>query len=933
MPGPILDDVMVPEGPTDPTQFLQSSDPQGPIGVTVPTPPLATTTAQPVVTDGPTMTNAPSLLEQVTVPFIGSVPREATQLDSIPVKDQLGRIGNVRFDDLEQAQADGWVPASPEEARDWDEQGDEVSVIDEGGNVGQVLKAALDQALAEGFRLANRQERDEWDARNPTVFVKDVDGRVDATTRENAQALYAQGYVRADDEDIAREYGDADSQVVAGVEGVLQGATAHLYRPIAQAAGGDAMLAEIDQRERNNRVTHTIGEGVGIIGGSLVSRGLSAGQLVRNAATRMAAGQTGARAVMTRIAGNTLAGALETGAYSAVARTGDALTGDHELDAESILLGAGQDAVLGGALGLGLSSTGEAVRAAFGFGKRQLASIMAHRTLPEAIDAIADEQAFKAVIGGSNKQAARAVKKRLGEDGPRRLGRWLNERNVELSGDAAENVERLAVEEAKAGAQLRGLVDQLDAVGVRPDTRLIADAIDSELAKYAGKAEKKALLKQVRSKLRDTMDDLRKSPGEAVGPSGTIDSFRRVWEARQNIDNLINHDASKVKDLNGVLKDVRRVMEDSFTTMADDLATKVPEGTFGPGVWKDAFTRAKQDFQFARMLRDAAKNASAGQAGNGAIGLKSAIYGMAGADIAGDIIAGQAVGVVKGAMGSVIGGPVAGLASAFLAQKVATNAPSMLANSARGVGRLLKAPPDPTRTITKAFSSTDRAITSAVKVAEETLLRGIGAASVAGADDRTDEKPPSDAKVAKVLEQAQQVVERDGEAEDALDDMADVVADGYGLGIADALEVSVRRRAEFIVSKASLPTRKLLRVISAMESPGSAMKRIAQGRGTEEDVQVIKELYPRAFRVLGERITRLVSESEDRLDRRVVARLSRQLGVTLGDKDPSMGVWMRSIAKAPSSGPGPQGKRPNSRGPSVDMSRSLMSPSQQAART
>lgn len=805
----------------------------------------------------------------------------------LPMVDQSGIVQNVPNTSVKQAIDSGLSVADPKRLEMWDAQsaGGAITMIRD-GQLFDVPKDHLDEAANEGARVANQDEIDWWDKQNPVVFVRNADGRIDAMDRKDAAK---QGLQKASEEELAAEFGDAGSMAATGAEAFAQGLTTHVYKPVAGLIGGDTYLAEMEQRERFNPRTAIAGEIGGALAQAIATQGAGLGNVARTTAVKMAATQGTARGVATRIAGEAIAGAVDGAAFGTAQRLADSLTGDHPVDAETLLMGAGQDALFGAALGGGFGAVGEGVKGAVKgaqalgewFSKRELGSVLAGRTVPEAIDVLADKAMFKAVLGGSNKGAARKAAKQFGVDGDAVLGKWASENQIPLHEGQGTVVESLEAINQVSRETQHNLVGQLDATNIKPDLDNLAanvtDFFDGLKAKAVTEGAAKKAMNN--AEFKPILNAIMKNEGEVT--------FNDLWKMRQKIDDLGRFDANVSNGVNEVFKDLRRVVEDQFISMADEAATKLPMGSFDIGGWQTAWQKAKTDTRFSAFLADAARSGLAGQQGNNVLTLRGAMAGLAGGNLGG-----QLVGDAAGAMaGGLVGGPLGALVTGVAAEQIAKHGPRMKVNALRGLAEIAKS--DGTAKLARGAVKAKDMVGTAARRAEDALLRGPRVPD----EDEKEYSTLNEAAVSKEVERAQQVAANDGAAADQLDDVTDAIAQHYGLGIADALNQRVKSSSQFLVDKiaAKVPPASINRTVAAMKSPGTALKRLADGRASKEEVEVVRNLYPKAFSDLQKRVARTLADTSKPVNRKVAARLKRLLD--MDDTDPQqIAFWQQQAA-------------------------------------
>ncbi len=859
---------------------------------------------------------------QTGQPFDVADPEEARQalidgraslpvgMVDVPVVSRTtGEVGSVSPADLAELPGD-WMLAPQPVADDWDQQGDEIAVVDKNGQVGSVLKPDLQAAFAEGWKVATRDERMRWDEANPTVFVVDPEGKVDAISRTKFKELAPQGWVKASEEQIAAEYGDKGSQTGALAEGFAQGLTTHIYKPALSVFAGDDYVAEMDARQRFNPTTSVVGEVGGALTQAILTNGAGLGQVARGAAVRMAATQGPLRGAVMRVAGELVAGAVDAASFGAAQRTMDSLTGDHPADAESILMGAANDALwgaaLGGAGGAAIEAGSAAVKGARSlFSNLEIARELRGKPLPDALQTITDKSVFKTIIGGSNKKAARKAEKAFGTDGDAILGRWATEAGVPLNGTQAEIVDSIEALNKTSREAQASLVERLDATGVRPDTDSLAAGITDHMDELlSSPSTEGAARKAFRNpEFRPIYDAVMRNDGTLT--------FNELWKARQTVDGLAKFNAAAPTDVSKAFRGLRNKFEDAMATMADDVAARAPSAGLDVGEWQGLWQKAKDDTRKSFMLLEAAKDGLAGQQGNNGISLRAAIYGAAGGGALGvaGALAGDELGSALGLGGTGVGGLVSTIAAQALISRgprIRTRGLQALTNAARKGGA---------DSIVRGIDKARSIASVSARRLEDTLLRGPRVPD----DDEKGYSSTDDKSVSREVERAKQVLSG-GDAADQLDDAAEVIADSAGIGVAMAFQDEATRRAQYLTDLASSGNpEKVTKAVAVMREPNVAMKRLAEGRATTDEVDAIKVLYPRAYEQLRRKAIKAIAQPG--ANRKVVARLKRLFDVPT---DPAQLMAYQATAQAAQQS---QQAKASGMGPSANVTAGLASPS------
>jgi len=802
--------------------------------------------------DSGTMIPSPELAPGAIEPQISAIQDDVfvkanESRGIIPVRDPSGRIGNVSNDpnSLQLASQDGWTPATRREVELWDASGEELNVVRD-GVVGIVPKAKIDEAIGEGWKVATREEIDAWDREHPIVFMKTGDGRVEAVQRANMKTREGEGWTRATDDEVNEEFNDVGSVVATGLEGFFQGVTAHGYSLGAKLLAGDEYIAAMEKRKELSPVVSTTSEIGGILTTAVGTGGLPIANAIRAAGAARAAGQVGGRAVATRIGSRILADTIEGVGWSAVSRVADGLTGDDGLDVEKIILGVGEDGLLSAGFGAGFGVGGEVAS----LGKRAIERLLKGKTAFEAVDDVAAHLRFKEALGGSNKPAARkAVKEWNDPNADVLLGRWINEKGIEIPTNPAERAELFEELAQSYSDELDRLVGVLDTRGVRPDSGRIGDVIRGHIADLRANPGTERLADEIERSLRPVIRELDRS-FTGTGPTGKYDSFGSIQRLRRDIDGMVNWNTeSKVK--NESLKQLRWSIEREFESMADEL--------IGDETWSASWRSTKNDWRAANFFKKVSTDAVAGSVGNNATGLRATLLGAAGGSVIGDAIAEAGTSLLSGLGGGVVGS----LALSYGLSKAAPYVPAAKRAAAEGLRDLL----------VKGGTESGKTFERGIRALETTLARSshplrerepvMGRA--------IDEKT----RVA-LVDTSSQLVAGDGPVNDAYEDMFDEIAERHGTRFARLVEGAIRSRAAIAAAVAN-DRRSNSDLIGVITDPGRAFERIARGEATRREADLATKLYPQHFARLKRRAE--IGLREGRVPRDIARKISRTFSI------------------------------------------------------
>jgi hypothetical protein len=501
----------------------------------------------------------------------------------------------------------------------------------------------------------------------------------------------AQGYSVAP---VVPESGGAFETLKAGARGALRGATFGLQENIEQAGQnaigslfghGDAGTQYHEESKRLEEVHPTatmVGEGVGMVGGTLAGEGLIAGagglaarglgrglasvsrtgELAGSLVGRAGAGlaSTGAlgRAV---VSGAELGarGAVEMGLYSGAKELNEQMLGDPALNAEKIFAAAADGAEGGAIFGGALGSAGSLVKS----GAKGLGGI-AQDVLAKNADkltGLADEQRWRALdpLKKFTEQANARVKggtKAVGEV----LGRYGivgdTLENAIKSGDVESIGSKLDVAVEKVGQQLGDMTGASTATIPFNKINAALDDIVRDVGKYAGRENIVKSLEDYRISLANKLVPNAAEMGEAALTAPI--SIQDALFQRKGLDQLVYQESKSLDPQMRVqlLRDFRAKFENLIVDGFDEAATAAGN----PGA-KAELLGLKHDYQSLSLAQDAAEKATSRMQTNRNLSLTDYMAGGTGSHI------GSAIGgAVLGPVGSGLGGLVGGAAGAAL---------------------------------------------------------------------------------------------------------------------------------------------------------------------------------------------------------------------------------------------------------------------------
>ena len=697
------------------------------------------------------------------------------------------------------------------------------------------------------------------------------------------------GYHIATEAEIRRreaeiEYGDQNIRSFAegAAAGLTFGGSDYLQDQL-----GLATKEELLGRREANPIAHGVGEAVGMLGGAVATAGVGAGAEGAGLAARMlaaspaglaaragvaategveaiqaaralsgAAQATGAIGRAAAAAVPVAAGAaLEGSLYGAAKQVNDDWLRDHEITTERIAIGAGLGALTSGAFGAGAGVIGSLAKEAAPLVRDALGHAGSARQF-------ANERAVKAMVGQTSKKQV-TLAGRFGED----MEAGLDKVGHTILDDAAEaglNFATASKDDLAKFAQERRAhwgqrLDQIqaEADGILGERGLVAVSgpelkarIEQEvLAPLLSSGASRQTGKQLRARVKDVLEQLEQNPDM------TVTSSR---ELRIGFDkHKINHDKLTRTAVDDAALDVRRILEEAN-------ADAVQRAGLG-----DEYAKAKLRYGVSAWAEKATQQVAAGDVARryvspsdygigAAVGVLSGIAtgGVSAGALAAGFLASQGNKVLRDRGSQFLAGildAVSGKSAAHVAvrgeQAIADAADGFVANIARNAHRSAVIATDAASVLGAALVTRDAASYERALDRVERLR-----------DPQSDERQALRRNYAPVTEAAPQM--------------------------AQAIEAHVQKTADFLAKKAGprsarpdapgafshlappkhsqAKAAKLARYADAAENPQRALERIKKGQVVREDVETLRELYPRTFRRLQARVAAQAADVTER---------------------------------------------------------------------
>lgn len=707
------------------------------------------------------------------------------------------------------------------------------------------------------------------------VYVRTSDGGVASLPQDQVTpfldsgqgALATPGDIAANEE--RKKFGEGfGNELQTFGESTLSGATVGLSDVAIKMAAPDYAQDMVKRRELNP-VSDMLGQGTGLLGSALLTGGETAlakgaglagaparGLMGLGADAGAAVAQTLGKEAATGVLGRAAitgaeyatAGAVEGALFGAAkAATDDFLT-DHEITAERIVAGGGQGA-LGGALTGGLLGAGGSL-AADTF-KKALLPALKRAIDSDSIDDFVNQRAYKAALGGRNVAAVRKADAYL-EGGPAGVGETLLREGIVTPSSTTESIAAAAAARADdIGSKIDEVYTRLDDLGKPTSASKLWQRIDDDvLAPLRKSPVMRDVADSVESKLSYLKEALSNDP-----TFGDDITYRQMWEISKDLGKRAGFDrvpgvANPVSDgLKDAQRTVRRYLQENGDDLAkaaggDDLIAELRD-------YNKTFSHVKhaQEIAEAALKRDQS-NALLSPSDKG-IGITIALA---------DAITGGGVSA-----STIAYGLASGAVSKFFRERGA----AMFAGNVYS----LRQAPKMLKTARAGEAAMEKAVggfIEGLKVGRAALARAIPSTAAVAAAKLAKAETYEDA-----VKHVAEVANPDSPRRRAMKGQTEAVRTEYP-ALADAMESQTQRIGDFLAKKAgqiSVKTRpgdpfgqlrkprhdpgkaaKLAKYIDAAQNPQHVLDRIGKGQIRREDIETLREVYPRLYARLVEQV-------------------------------------------------------------------------------
>lgn len=706
------------------------------------------------------------------------------------------------------------------------------------------------------------------------VYVRTSDGEVASLPQDQVTsfldsqlgALATAGDIAANEERKRLGEGIGNELQTFG-ESALSGATVGLS-DVAIKMGAPEYAAEMVKRRELNPVSDMLGQGTGLLGSALITGGETAvakgagflgaparGVMGLGADAGAAVAQTLGKEAATGVLGRAAitgaeyatAGAVEGALFGAAKAATDDFLHDQEITAERIVAG-GASGALGGALVGGALGAGGSL-AADTFKKAMLPALKRAINV-EGIDDFVNQRAYKAALGGRNVAAVRKADAYLG--GPADVGETLLREGIVTPSSTTESIAALAAAKADdVGRQIDDVYTRLDDLGKPTSASKLWQRIEDDVLSPLRKSPvMRDVADSVEGKLGYLKEALSKDP--SLGDDIT---YRQMWELSKDLGKRAGFDrvpgvANPVSDaLKDTQRTVRRYLQENGDELAkaaggDDLIAQLQS-------YNKTFSHVKhaQEIAEAALKRDAS-NALLSPSDKG-IGITIALA---------DAITGGGVSA-----STIAYGLASGAVSKFFRERGA----AMFAGnmySLRQAPTLLKT----ARAGETAMEKAVNGFIAGMKTGRAALARAIPSTAAVTAAKLANSQNYEDA-----VKHVAEVANPESPRRRAMKGQTEAVRAEYP-ALADAMESQTQRIGDFLAKKAgelSVKARpgdpfgqlrkprhdpskaaKLAKYIDAAQNPQHALDRIGKGQIRREDIETLREVYPRLYARLVEQV-------------------------------------------------------------------------------
>lgn len=729
-----------------------------------------------------------------------------------------------------------------------------VPVIAPDGSKMELPEANLSAALKDGFAV---DESAEYEGQGARTLLEGVGrglslGLSDVVQTGGAGIGTDIGNYLADVTGVGPTEQAVGAGMDAGVESIdRSGESAQAMIEAKQGIAG---------RQEANAGAALTGELLGGVGLGLMTGGLGTAGLAGKGATTLGrAGYMG------------LAGAIEGAAYGAAKAADDDFLADREITAERILMGAGEGLILGGALGGGASLLGSGAGYVAGKAADALGDVP---SVGGFLDNLAGESAYKAAVGRTSKNAIKAANR---QGGSAAVGETLLREGIDLTADAETILAQTRMRADQVGEQLGDLAKQADAFGGGGPSRSgLKAAIEERVLKPLDEGTfSEATANTVRTRLGRLMDTLSTSerPVLVRGAGGaertlTRDaiSFGELRALRKELDDELGNWNSLTAEKGPLeaYRDTRRVMEEYWLDTAETAAKKAGREGFAADVGA-----LKKTYAHLALARDQAQEAVTTQLANRATSLTDTIAGA-------------------GAVSSVGGipGMLAGLATSQAHRFVRERGRGYLATA---IYRARNAAARGEQALEDGATSLLTSVKRGAKKATDSAVSAVPIGAVIL-------NPRSSSSYEESIRHLMQLQDASSEERKALDaHTAELAVESPEH--AQAVAAQTKRTIDFLANKAgpsgtdvSSPfahlrkpkhdrakAESLARYARAAQNPQAALKRVSDGSASREDVETVKELYPRLWARFGSKVRAQLIELKEPPSYAEQLRLSRLL--------------------------------------------------------
>lgn len=752
-----------------------------------------------------------------------------------------------------------------------------VAVIDPDGDLALVPEADARQAFAAGARPAEPEE-----------IRAGMAAQVSAARDAELRAKYggplgaAVGSLGADLAGVTRGLGAS--------QGV---ATDPLVTGIAGAIGGDTAAAAARERLNEFQELHPWQSKRAELLGATLGTALAPEAGVSGAGEAAAQGMgallgKGAAGFVGRTAVRGARGALEGASYMGTDAVNEAALGDHELTGERLYASMAKGALFGAALTSGVGALGDAGSATLKGGGRLLTKSLGGdgaSSVREALEAQADEIAYRAG-GGTNAMAKDAERyfpngtKGVGrvwrEEAPGLVGKenWGDMTPEDLLAAAEKGQEKFgrAIDEhlskLDAAAEQRGLLPRASEVIDQFNLEILApvqETIGGEAAASKLGAFRDSMAKKWGIPLDEAGVPMAVKPaGHGLESFDRAITFRELREARIAADkvwkgNKLDPDLMGFK---GEFLKARGMLEDRLLAAGDELAPELGAS------FRADYETAKRGYQAFKILERSAESGVAGDARSRILSLTDNIVGSAGAKVG--ALIGSAAGPIGTAAGAAIGGGAGAIANHVIRKRFNFVAPELLERAA-SLFRAEKVAVGVERQMNEGVSG----FFQGPYRTRASLPASVDAVRPKKGESRAQAHARVAAEITRLAnnpqEQAQRFAEETG-------DLAE-----HAPKTAAAMAFTQARAAKFLQSKlppghidsksltphlekpviSDAERTKFARYLSVIDDPTTVLDDMKAGRLAPEQVEALKEVYPRMYDDLRQKVAVELSQQTE----------------------------------------------------------------------